>query len=68
MLAWRNYTIISDNFHTNSIQNGVYAMINFGIQNQGKKFRPSDAFDKVAFDEVTFRRSDHSTKTLDEVS
>ena len=40
-----------------SIQDGVYAMINFGIRNQGK-----------IFDEVTFWRSDHSMKTLDEVS
>ena len=42
--------------------------ISFDIRNHGKNIRPSDVFDKVALDEVTFRRSDQSTKTFDDVS
>ena len=54
--------------HMTQTVSKMASMIDFGIRNQGQKFRPSDVFEKVAFDEETFRQSDHLTKTLDEVS
>ena len=51
---------------TNSIQYGVYDKL--WHSKPREIFWRSDVFDKVEFDEVTFRRSDYSTKTFDEVS
>ena len=52
---------ISTIHDTNSIQHGVYAMINFGIRNQGEKFDQVSHSTKLRstkwrFDEVTIRR------------
>ena len=51
---------------TNSIQYGVCDL--FWYSKPREIFRRSDVFDKATLDEVTFRRSDYSAKTFDEVS
>ena len=66
----RVWTIISEQFrnhvistwHTNSIQDGVWH------SKPREKFDPNDPFNKVALNKVTFRWSDHSMKTSNEMS
>ena len=77
MLVWQNYSSLNeylrqfpqshDEHMTQTVSNMV-STISFDIWNHRKNIRPSNIFDNFALNEVIIRRSDHSTKTFDEVS